>query len=210
MYKLLLEYKTRGMKFSQIKERTEVFQTFANIKDKMYLDFVEKGHEGFYFNKALYIYRNHKEDNDIGFYSLEKMNLLLVKYYGRLFRDLIAFSCDIFGNQFVFAENGIEFFNIETAERELVAGDFTEWIHVILKEKEYYTGVELLNDWEKLYVEIKPNERLTPKKPFVLGGEYTISNLKVLEFDKVIAFNSSIAKQIKDLPDGTEYKIKFT
>ena len=52
------------------------------------------------------------------------------------------------------------------------------------------------------------DERLTPKMPFILEGDYDLNNVRVEKLGKILEFNSSIAKQIFDLPDGTPFKIK--
>lgn len=54
------------------------------------------------------------------------------------------------------------------------------------------------------------DERLTPKMPFVIGGEYSLKNIYVNKFEKIISFNSNLAKQIKNLPDGTKVEIQIT
>jgi hypothetical protein len=39
--------------------------------------------------------------------------------------------------------------------------------------------------------------------PFVLGGAYSIENLRLKHYKENLYFNASIASQISDLPDGT-------
>ena len=48
-----------------------------------------------------------------------------------------------------------------------------------------------------------PGERLVPKVPFVLGGEFDVSNLHPLDSVKAMRFYGNLAVQIRDAPDGT-------
>ena len=46
------------------------------------------------------------------------------------------------------------------------------------------------------------------KMPAVLGGAYEASNLGTVPLDELISFSGDMARQIKDLPDGAQIKIK--
>ena len=43
--------------------------------------------------------------------------------------------------------------------------------------------------------------------PGVLGGEYAVSNIKTAPITEIIGMSGDIAKQIKDLPDGTKIRL---
>ena len=49
-----------------------------------------------------------------------------------------------------------------------------------------------------------------PKKPFVLGGEYRIENLYLLNAVKAMHLRANLAVQIKNLPDGTSLTWNIT
>ena len=42
----------------------------------------------------------------------------------------------------------------------------------------------------------------------VLGGEYGISNIKTAPLVEIIRYSGDVGKQIKDLPDGAQIKLK--
>ncbi len=44
--------------------------------------------------------------------------------------------------------------------------------------------------------------------PGVLGGEYTISNIKIAPLVELVRFSGDVAKQIDDLPDGAEIQLR--
>ncbi|WP_299464598.1 hypothetical protein [uncultured Microscilla sp.] len=117
----------------------------------------------------------------------------------------------LFGNQFCFSKNGIVLFNLESAEKEEVATSFEEFLTVMFNNSEdldYYTGQSLIQEWQSLGNFLQDGERLCPKQPFIVGGEFEVENLHVKRFDKNFLYNSKIAHQISNLPDGTEIQIR--
>jgi hypothetical protein len=44
--------------------------------------------------------------------------------------------------------------------------------------------------------------------PFVLGGEFVLDNMYMADAVEGMRFRADIARQIKDLPDGAEIKLK--
>jgi len=45
--------------------------------------------------------------------------------------------------------------------------------------------------------------------PSVLGGAYDASNVKAVSIVELIRFSGDLGKQIRDLPDGAQVKLKF-
>lgn len=179
-----------------------------SITDKHYIEFIKKYNGGFFFEKSLLIY-GYTSNHEI--YSLDKINEKINLEYGTISANNFFFACDAFGNQFCFDYliDKIFFFNIETGNKEFIANDFIEWIQVIKSETDYYTGQPFVVKWEEIMHPLNSDERLTPKMPFILNGQYDLNNIRVEKLDKILEFNSSIAKQIFDLPDGTPFKIKL-
>jgi hypothetical protein len=192
--------------------RFTFFSQFASaekysIKDNGYREFITTQQDGFYFSKALHIY-GHSIDT---FHDIEAINNIFrnaFSFLGEL--DLIAFACDLFGNQFCFRSTDIVFFNLETCETELLAGNFHEWTDIILNDCDYYTGEQILKEWEEIMLPLKVSERFIPRKPFVIGGEYSPKNMIAIDFFKALEYNGSIAEQIFNLPDGAKITLKTT
>lgn len=174
------------------------------IGDVAYNEFTSKINGGYFFTRSLQLYSLTSLNS---YHSIKVINDLFVSEYKHLADGLIFFGQDIFGNQFGFEKSGIVFFNIETADRELIASNFSEWLNVIMNDLEYFTGLRLAEDWVKEKGYIDYNERLCPKMPFVLGGNYDLPNLYLNSSVNNIKFNSSIALQIHDLPDGADFNI---
>jgi hypothetical protein len=122
--------------------------------------------------------------------------------------DALAFAMDLFGNQFMVVNDAIYLFNIETAELEHVADSLEGWAEQILQDN-YWSGNSLAEEWLEEKGDIPENYRLAPKIPFMMGGEFEISNLYPSSLTKIISFSTNLFHQIKNIPDGTQVKIKI-
>jgi len=117
------------------------------------------------------------------------------------------FAENIFGEQFSIKEGSIFQFYPETAEFEPFASSFGEWAKKIISEPDFITGHQIAHLWQSENGALKLGERLAPSLPFVLGGDYDLSNLKRTSDIDLIRFRAQLANQIQDLPDGAEIKI---
>lgn len=197
----LLEYRDTGF-INRIDFKVKKLLKFS---DSDYIDFLSNSFDGFYFSKSLHIYGYSEYD----FHNIEFINNLIQKEYDFIKDfDLISFACDVFGNQFCFAKNGIALFNIETGEKEILTPCFRDWIDIILTDPNYYSGESILTDWEELMTPLKYNERFLPLQPFVIGGQFAAKNMRVYDFITVIKYNASLARQIYNLPDGSSIEIE--
>ena len=76
---------------------------------------------------------------------------------------------------------------------------------------------EFIEDWQMKALVDQAREKLGPLDrgfkyclvtPGVLGGEYAVSNIKISPLSELIRFSGDLAKQVKDLPEGTPIQIK--
>jgi len=123
---------------------------------------------------------------------------------------MLFFAEDLFGLQFCVSDNGFFRFDPETGGISAMGATFMEWISILISDVDYYTGLPLAIEWRLVNGELPPGERLIPKLPFVLGGKYEIRNLYLAEEVKAIQFRASIARQIRDLPDGSGVRLRLT
>ena len=79
------------------------------------------------------------------------------------------------------------------------------------------TDQEFLADWYMEALVEAAKDKLGPLEegrkyylviPGVLGGEYGVSNVKTLPLVELIRLSGDVGKQIKDLPDGAQVKLK--
>lgn len=90
-----------------------------------------------------------------------------------------------------------------------MGNSFSDFILKLNDDSDYYTGLPYYLKWIEQNSKLELNDRLCPKVPFVLGGEFEIDNFYSLDMEKNIEFNASIATQIINLPDGSPIKYKI-
>ncbi|TQV63566.1 MAG: DUF1851 domain-containing protein [Sulfurovum sp.] len=137
-----------------------------------------------------------------------KITSTIIDFYN-IDDKILFFAQDIFGNQFCIFNSNIYLFDIETGDTELIASDFEELAKKILDNYDYLTGYSLAYEWQTKYGKLAENERLMPKIPFVLGGEYKIENLTKVNIIEYLNFRSDFAKQIKNISDGEQIKFEI-
>jgi hypothetical protein len=122
---------------------------------------------------------------------------------------MLFFAEDVFGNQFAIASDRVVLFDPETGRMEKVAQTLEDWARVVLGDYAYFTGYPVAHEWQKRNGPLRPGTRLMPKIPFVCGGEFAVSNLGPIEEREGMAFRASLARQIKDMPDGAAIQFKI-
>lgn len=119
------------------------------------------------------------------------------------FSSVLFFAEDIFGAQFCFRENKISSFDPETGDFQTIAQTLEQWAAWILEDYRVRTGWPLAHEWQVAYGQIEAGQRLLPKRPFVLGGQFSMENLFKLNDVEGMSFRASIAVQLRDCPDGS-------
>jgi hypothetical protein len=71
------------------------------------------------------------------------------------------------------------------------------------------TGHLLAHDWQSIHGPLHPRHRLMARRPFVLGGEFSIENLVSLDSVRIMKSLGNLAFQLHDLPDGTKVEFKI-
>jgi hypothetical protein len=128
-------------------------------------------------------------------------------HYGGLTDGALFFGEDLFGGQFAIKDDGIQRFDPETGSFELMVSEFDEWAERILVDYEVETGYPLAHAWQQEHGRLPEGKRLVPTTPFVLGGDFELENLNVLDAGEGMKLRASVARQIADLPDGTKVQI---
>lgn len=129
--------------------------------------------------------------------------------YGSIVNDYLFFAEDVFGSQFGLCDAHVCKFDPETGEIEVIAADLEEWATKILSDYEYETGYVLAHEWQEQHGPLAKGKQLLPKVPFVLGGAYEVENLYAADALKAMEFRADLWRQIRDLPDGAEVKLKI-
>jgi hypothetical protein len=120
----------------------------------------------------------------------------------------LFFAEDVFGGQFAIRQESIGRFDPETGNFERISDTLDGWAGRILANYEVETGYPLAHEWQARHGPLKPNERLVPKLPFVLGGAFEIQNLQAMDAMVGMRLRAEIARQIHALPDGQPVRIR--
>ncbi len=162
---------------------------------------------GFYaFSSALHVFPAVSSFSRVG---LEQWNApeLWRAEYGASASGALFFAQDLVGGQFCIADDAVHKFDPETGERTHVADSIEEWAFRVLGD-ETQTLWPLAEEWYRRYGDLKPGQRLAPKVPFVLGGEFALENLYAAEAPKLMRYYASLARQLHDLPDGAQVELR--
>ncbi|WNM35439.1 hypothetical protein RKE30_36300 [Streptomyces sp. Li-HN-5-11] len=164
---------------------------------------------GFYaFESALHVFPVNSTGPSAG---LQEWNAsgLWRDTYGDMANEYLFFAEDIFGGQFAIKDEVIYSFDPETGESSPIAESLEGWADAILGDYEFLTGFPVAHEWQSLNGAIEDGSRLIPKRPFVLGGEFSAGNMYVLDSVKTMRLRGDLAVQLRDLPDGATVKFKI-
>jgi hypothetical protein len=128
--------------------------------------------------------------------------------YGELADKKLFFAEDAFGNQFCLYNGCVCSFDAETGSMEPLGKTIEEWATRILADYEVLTGHPFLHDWQVKHGALSIGQRLIPKVPFVLGGEYALENVYSIAAVSGMKTRGNLARQIKDLPDGAQVEFR--
>lgn len=127
--------------------------------------------------------------------------------YNHLASECLFFAEDVFGGQFCIKNNLVCSFDPETGALERLAESISEWANLLLKDFEHLTGYAFAHQWQQSFGPLAADQRLIPKIPFVMGGDYALDNLYAGSAVHGMMARGSVAVQIEGVPDGTLVEI---
>lgn len=178
------------------KQNADILLPLLNIKN------------GFYaFEGALHVLSDIGTKQEYGVFEWNSSELWRREYMD-MAEGCLFFAEDVFGGQFCLRDGRVFSFDPETGELKPIAESAEAWSTEILKNYEFWTGYPLAHDWQKAHGTLPIGSRLVATTPFVLGGEYIVTNLHAVESARAMRLRASIAMQIRDLPDGVGATLK--
>jgi hypothetical protein len=171
-------------------------------------DILESKNGFFCFESALRFFPSATVEPSWGLHQWNSHGLWKSGYYG-LADSLFCFAEDIFGRQFCLATEEIRIFDPETGDLETIALTLDELASRLLENHDAMVGYQFAKNWQKAHGGLSARDRLMPKKPFVLGGKYELANLVALDSLRVMKSLGNLARQIHDLPDGSQIEFKI-
>lgn len=93
---------------------------------------------------------------------------------------------------------------------EVIASSIDDY-NKLINDQEFlidWNMIVMVDEAKKMLGELKEGYKYYMVIPGVLNGEYSGNNIKTAPFKEVIGLSGDLGKQIKDLPDGAEIKLK--
>jgi hypothetical protein len=179
------------------------------LHDKELSEFLAQSNGFFAFEGALHVFPSGPVPADVMSVQLWNDEHLWRLGYHELAEGLYFFAEDIFGGQFALFEDRVVTFEPETGAIEEIATNLEGWADNILTDYALLTGFPIAHQWQKRHGPLTAGKRLLPKRPFALGGEFSLENLHELDAVKGMQFRSELATQLKNLPEGATVKFKI-
>jgi hypothetical protein len=162
----------------------------------------------FCFESALRFFPSSTAESSLGISEWNSVDLWKGDYRS-VADNIYCFAEEIFGRQFVVHDRKIAVFESETGSLEVVASSLEEWASKVLLDYNQMTGHPLAHEWQSIHGPLHPRHRLMAKRPFVLGGEYSIQNFVALDSVRIMKSLGNLAFQLHDLPDGAKVEFKI-
>lgn len=129
--------------------------------------------------------------------------------YNKNVQNTFFFATDAFGFPYGVLDGSIVKLNSESGVLERHSENLDKWAEKIIEDYDYETGWSLCRDWQlHKNKRLAVNERLIPKKPFSMGGEFEITNLISMNILEVMENYSKLYLQVKDAKKGQTITIQ--
>jgi hypothetical protein len=129
--------------------------------------------------------------------------------YDQVFdNNIVFFAEDLFGGQFCIRAEAVWLFDPELGEYQRNADSLEAWATEIVDNPEIRTGFPLVLQWQVSHGALENGCRLVPKLPFFVGGKFEVENLYACQEVTGMRFRGAIAKQARDLPDGSQISFR--
>ena len=163
---------------------------------------------GFYaFESALHVFSDLGTATEPGLIAWNDIGTWRREFDG-MADDVVFFAEDLFGNQFGMRGPSVVGFDPETGAFSAMAANLEEWASNVLGDYNLWTGCSLAREWQKKHGSIPFGSRLLPITPFILGGDFEVGNLQLMNALDGMKYRASIARQISELPDGATVKLR--
>jgi hypothetical protein len=138
-------------------------------------------------------------------------NVLWRNEYHDLAEGLLFFAEDVFQDQFCLStkQSGVFRFHAESGQIDFLADSLEKWAARILSNDRVETGWPLAHEWQAKNGPLPRGQRLMPKTPFFMGGEYTLENLWAGNPIEGMRLKGDLAMQTRHLPSGTKVKLSI-
>jgi hypothetical protein len=123
-------------------------------------------------------------------------------YRGFIPDDVVFFAEDLFGGQFGALQSEIVRLDPESGEIHHYAKTLLDWSERLLENYPEDTGWPLAHEWQVAKGPILSCQRLLPIQPFILGGDYIIENMTLVDSHIAMENWGRLFQAVKSVPDG--------
>lgn len=164
---------------------------------------------GFYvFDSALLVRPTSSPSVPLGVLEWNERSVWREAYGTLISSEAICFAEDLFGGQFALTSEGVIGIDCETGAAETIGATLEEWAEQVLSDSDFRTGWSLAREWQARHGPLLQGQRLIPQQPFVLGGDYVLENLKVVDDVRGMRIRAGIAESLAGVPDGEQVVIE--
>jgi hypothetical protein len=130
------------------------------------------------------------------------------RFYKAIPPEAIFFAEDVFACQFGIGKETVLKLNPESGNIDEHSACLEEWAGKILADYDAETGWSLAREWQQTNGPLPLGHRLLGKRPFVLGGDYSLDNLVAVDGWVAMEKLGYLFNQIKNVPDGNRVTVK--
>lgn len=116
--------------------------------------------------------------------------------------DSVLSAEDLFGGQFGAVASEIIRFDPESGTVQHYAASLDAWAKTLLANYAEDTGWPLAHEWQLLHGPLALSQRLLPRQPFVLGGDYVVENLVAVDNIQAMQHWGALFQAIRHVPEG--------
>jgi hypothetical protein len=180
--------------------------TLDLMRDRDYTNFLAAQNGLFAFSRSLHIFGS---GTPFDFHNVDARNRGRWKsFYGNAIEGIEFFAEDVFGHLFGLKVGVALSFDPESMEMNQLGHGFRGWVEYLVGDLNFATGKSLAAEYLKKNGPLAYGERLSPIKPFVLGGDFELENLRPMPWERNLEWKATIYSKTHNLPDGAQIELK--
>ena len=130
-----------------------------------------------------------------------------------VFRDVqpydVPFGQDFLGNQFLLRDSRVFRLRADTGELKPLDLDLAHFLEACREDPVEFLSLHLLAEFHQEHGMLEPGNLVHTMPPLALRQEDAKIAMRAVPADNAVSFLASFARQIQDLPEGTEVNLRL-
>jgi hypothetical protein len=130
-----------------------------------------------------------------------------------MFRDVqpydVPFGQDFLGNQFLLRDNRVFRLRADTGELKTLDLDLPHFLDACRQDPIEFLSLQLLAEYHQNFGALEPGSLVHTMPPLALRRADAKIAMRAVPADNAISFLANFARQIQDLPEGTEVNLRL-